>query len=238
MIKEAIEKIISLAPVSIHEINGEQYASDKLHHVKRREQQGPVAISFATLSGLKDFIEAGTLAEELMLFHVIDFNHVALVGELQPLNSHERFKYAEAQLNHTGFKFDYYHELEFFIVAVQSLFIPNDVTEELLSVIGNLANEHIQTSNDDGITQTVQVKTGITTKGNVSIENPMTLQPYRTFREVVQPQSEFIFRMKTDGGRFKCALFEADGGAWKLQAIENIKAWLISRIKIDFPVIG
>lgn len=51
--------------------------------------------------------------------------------------------------------------------------------------------------------------------------------PYRTFTEVAQPMSNFIFRVK-DNDRYgvTCALFEADGGAWKNEAKANIKAHL------------
>jgi hypothetical protein len=54
------------------------------------------------------------------------------------------------------------------------------------------------------------------------------LSPYRTFRELNQPESAFIFRMR-GGGEGKapqCALFEADGGKWKLDAVQAIKLWL------------
>ncbi len=44
-----------------------------------------------------------------------------------------------------------------------------------------------------------------------------------TFLEVEQPVSQFVFRMK-DGPR--AAIFEADGGAWRNQAIVNIREYL------------
>ena len=49
---------------------------------------------------------------------------------------------------------------------------------------------------------------------DVKVPNPVTLRPFRTFIEVEQPESKFIFRMR-EGGR--CAIFEADGahGSWR-----------------------
>ena len=58
----------------------------------------------------------------------------------------------------------------------------------------------------------------------------MKLKPYRTFTEVEQPESDFIFRMK-DMGSVCCALFEADGGAWRNVAMHNIKAYLQEQLK-------
>ncbi|MEB9776454.1 hypothetical protein P4K25_31445, partial [Bacillus cereus] len=60
-------------------------------------------------------------------------------------------------------------------------------------------------------------------RGNAKVPNPVQLSPYRTFVEVEQPESKFVFRMR-EGAR--CGLFEADGGAWKLEAMNNIKEYL------------
>ena len=57
--------------------------------------------------------------------------------------------------------------------------------------------------------------------------NPVTLCPFRTFVEVKQPESRFVFRMRQSEGRgVECAVFEADGGAWKNAAMSNVKEYL------------
>ena len=58
--------------------------------------------------------------------------------------------------------------------------------------------------------------------------NPVELAPYRTFPEVEQPISKFIFRMQ-EGPR--AALYEADGGAWRNKAILSIKEYLQEELK-------
>ena len=57
--------------------------------------------------------------------------------------------------------------------------------------------------------------------------SPCRLTPYRTFTEVQQPTSDFIFRL-SDGRNDEvyCALYEADGGAWRSVAKENIRKYL------------
>ena len=86
---------------------------------------------------------------------------------------------------------------------------------------------------DDGISQKATIKTGIASKGDALVPNPVKLRPYRTFHEVQQPMSEFIFRMKSDDS-VKCALFEADGGAWENVAMRNIKDYLEVELA-DYP---
>jgi hypothetical protein len=54
------------------------------------------------------------------------------------------------------------------------------------------------------------------------------LAPYRTFREIAQPASLFVLRLQTSrhGDKPECALFEADGGQWKLEAIQALATYL------------
>lgn len=68
--------------------------------------------------------------------------------------------------------------------------------------------------------------TGLSGKETALVPNPVKLRPYRTFTEVEQPESEFVFRMKNYDGSVGCAIFEADGGAWKNRAMKNIKEYL------------
>ncbi|MDR2054492.1 MAG: hypothetical protein LBQ10_01270 [Desulfovibrio sp.] len=51
----------------------------------------------------------------------------------------------------------------------------------------------------------------------------MMLRPYRTFNEVEQPVSPFVFRAQ-EGPRF--ALIEADNGAWESVAMKSIKEFM------------
>ena len=49
----------------------------------------------------------------------------------------------------------------------------------------------------------------------------------RTFMEVEQPESAFVFRMRqNERDGVECAIFEADGGAWMNAAMKNVKEYL------------
>ncbi len=46
-----------------------------------------------------------------------------------------------------------------------------------------------------------------------------------------QPESEFVFRLRGDSQRMpQAAIFEADGGAWKVAAMDRIHQWLDRQI--------
>ena len=59
------------------------------------------------------------------------------------------------------------------------------------------------------------------------VPSPCVLRPYRTFVEVQQPASRFIFRLEQGREQtVNAAIIEADGGAWKLEAVKNIVTYL------------
>ena len=70
------------------------------------------------------------------------------------------------------------------------------------------------------------IKRGLANVEDIIVPNPVKLQPFRTFHEVEQPEIEFVFRMKNGSSGVSCALFEADGGAWKFNAVHSIAEYL------------
>lgn len=125
------------------------------------------------------------------------------------------------------FEYGRYMGNERFIIALQSKFIANDDRALLLQFAGTVKDESIAQYGDDGVTQKATIKTGITSVGDAVVPNPVKLRPFRTFIEVEQPESAFVFRMRqAEGHGVECAIFEADGGAWKNAAMKSIKEYL------------
>lgn len=70
--------------------------------------------------------------------------------------------------------------------------------------------------------------------------NPVSLIPYRTFKEVDQPASKFVFRMRDGAHGPEMALFDADGGAWEVAAMQALHEYLsgeISKIEKDIDTV-
>ena len=76
------------------------------------------------------------------------------------------------------------------------------------------------------MSQKTTIKQGIASKADVLVPNPVTLTPYRTFLEVEQPESQFVFRIRDDRGEPVFKLVEAEGGLWRNEAMMNIKKFL------------
>ncbi|KZL88763.1 hypothetical protein [Clostridium magnum] len=124
--------------------------------------------------------------------------------------------------------FDRFIDTEQFNIMLQSSFVENKDRTLLLKVTGCVKDSAIKEIGDDGVSQAATIKTGVASVNDVVVPNPVILAPYRTFPEIVQPESKFIFRMQSGP---RAALFEADGGAWRNEAMGKIKKFLEDQLQ-------
>ncbi|WP_368652395.1 hypothetical protein AB4Y30_11590 [Ornithinibacillus sp. 4-3] len=179
-----------------------------------------------TLTGLVDYIKSNQERNEHPLFiQVINEKKVALVSTLNSEGNRETLVLSHAIV--PTFGFDTFYSVEKLIIALQAQFVQTKDRELILQVIGNIQEDNVRGTSDDGVSQAVTVKTGVASAVDVKVPNPVTLAPYRTFLEVEQPESEFIFRMKEGPS---AAIFEADGGQWRNHAIQNIHDYLAAEL--------
>lgn len=187
------------------------------------------SLNLNTLSSLVDYIKSELdRKDDRLILTVKDEQTVFLEGQLEVDGSRERL--AEVNAIVPAFNFDYFYHSEEFNIKLQSVFTNSKDCELLLKVVGNISEDSVKTVGDDGVSQAVTINQGVASKVDVKVPNPVTLAPYRTFNEVEQPESKFVFRMK-EGPR--CALFEADGGIWRNEAIKNIKAYFEKSLKTE-----
>lgn len=224
MTRDALQYVVSLKTAEVLDINGERYVDKDVYRVDNELRAS--AIQMNTLTSLVDYLKAGvdTMAEK-MLVQVVSPTKVRVLSMLDADRKREELVDVEAMI--PDFEYGRYMGNERFIIALQSKFIDNDDRALLLKFSGTVKDESIAEYGDDGVTQKATVKTGITSVGDAIVPNPVKLQPFRTFIEVTQPESAFVFRMRqADGRGVECAIFEADGGAWKNAAMKSIKEYL------------
>lgn len=94
---------------------------------------------------------------------------------------------------------------------------------ELVKFLGTWVETDKLTVEDDGVTQTVTVRSGLTLNAEGHAPSLMDLAPIRTFFEVRQPTSPFVLRCHKGG---TCNLITADGGAWRNEAIAHVAKYL------------
>jgi len=216
-------------------VEGVEYSSHALHDLRRNEPTVEI-LSVAGLAGLVEFIYSHPLKERFperapYVLHIKSFDKVNLCSHpFGYFRQREYFAQAKAPWP-DGLQFGRYIESEVFVVQLMSLFRQSDTRDQIIRLLASITSEAVSSHDDDGAVQTVTVKRGIRLKETGVIPNPVTLAPFRTFGEIEQPASLFVFRARTGDPMPECALFEADGGRWKLEAIDRVKAWLNDALK-------
>lgn len=232
MIKDALMYIVGLSKANIEEVSGIKYSDKKLYQVD--EEKRAETLNSSTLTSIVDYIKFSSKeVKERAIVQVISPTQVLLVSCLDYDRKRETLLTVDAVV--PRLRFNEYVDNENFMIMLQSMFVQNnkDMTDIeksdvdiIMKVAGNVVNDTIQTYMDDGISQQAAIKTGITSKDTVLVPSPALLRPFRTFPEVEQPASQFVFRMRQGRENPQCALFEADGGAWRNNAMDNIKDYL------------
>lgn len=224
MTRDALQYVVGLKTAEVLDINGGKYVDKNVHRVDKELRAS--AIQMNTLTSLVDYLKAGvdSMADK-MLVQVVSPMKVRVLSMLDADRKREELVDVEAMI--PDFEYGRYMGNERFIIALQSKFIANDDRALLLQFAGTVKDESIAQYGDDGVTQKATIKTGITSVGYAVVPNPVKLRPFRTFIEVEQPESAFVFRMRqAEGHGVECAIFEADGGAWKNAAMKSIKEYL------------
>ena len=236
MIKEALQYIIGLSQPRIEQIYGENYYFHNgipmlVDGCRRCE---PLAIS--TLTSLVDYIKEriaydfngiGDLPQ--MIVHVESETEVRLVSVFN--DDMARWELATVKARIPQIALNKFIGQEQFIIQMQSTFIDNPDKAIVLQVAGNVEDKTVANYGDDGVSQKATIKTGLANVEDVIVPNPVKLRPFRTFHEIEQPEIDFVFRMRNGSDGVSCALFEADGGAWKFRAVHSIAEYLKEELK-------
>jgi hypothetical protein len=245
---ETIQKIIDIAAPTEMEYVSRKYTSKPMHLVVPPAGQ-PVPVS--TLQGLVDLYAADlneVKSKSTVLVHITSPTAVQIISkDADPWERYRVFATAEYPKACQQFPYGKFLDPEEFIILAQICFqrvkIENDdgtMAQDLdyvLKIASAISAGKEQTNSDDGISQTVQMKAGVTLKTTETLRPIVNLAPYRTFAEIDQVLSRFIFRAHGDEEGAQLALFEADGGRWRLGAVAAIRSWLAGRFG-DTPVIS
>lgn len=219
-IKDALEYAVELAGNEqkiIQDDEGKEfYDRNKFSLSELNPKKYPDALKVRTLTGLINYLtEDHTidgLSDEKLIIHVKDPESVVMYTELDEEQQRKTFMIAEAQL--PSFDYGRFHSVEQFNIKLQSIFIKTEERDLLLQFSSAISIDNGAKVEDNGVAQTTTIRNGVSSIGNAVAPNPVTLKPFRTFTEVDQPESDFVFRLNRDA---ELALFEADGGIWKMK---------------------
>lgn len=221
MIKEAIQFIMGFRDVEVIDHNNVKYSNQQL--IKLPELKAD-HVSTKSLASIVDLVSSeldhSRIADLKIIIQVEGPTRVKVFTSLGENLDRKELYAATAEV--PTLQLNSFIDLEAMNIHLKSCFVPAEQRENLILLLGNVKEEAVKTSSDDGFSQSVVARTGIASVSNVQVPSIVKLTPFRAFLEIDQPESEFLCRMQSGP---KVALFEADGGSWKLQARQNIKLY-------------
>ncbi len=241
MIRDAINRALELKSPEKIDVNNETWV--KQGYVVA-EPAMPATIGLSSLNSLVDYLKDNIDKHNYkdLMVHVVSYSTVKVISHIDTIYRN-REGYVQSHYNSTSpyAEYDDYLSLEDFKIWLLTDFEDNEDRQAVLRLVGNVTDQQVKTSTDDGISQAVSSRVGIAKVETAMVPNPVKLIPFRTFSEVTQPESNFVLRMRSgvrEDDLPKAALFQADGGGWKTKAMTNIKAWLKAELPKDISVIG
>lgn len=233
MLEAAINRILNLAKPNVDIYNDSVYSDKPLCRIDAELYAEPLHVH--TLTSIVDYITNGTDDNDectdinrRFVIHVNEYNRVTLTRELSTDKRREQLLYATDDTQ--AFSYGDYLDVESFIIAMQAHFLQDDTTAALVKLVSSVTDSNSVQQTDNGLSQQVTAKTGIITCNTVEVPNPVLLRPICTFPEVIQPDRRFVFRLRGGDNGVSAALFEADGNAWKTQAIQNVREFFVEAI--------
>lgn len=224
-LKESLQYAVELAgnEEKTVEVNGKTYFDRNKHSLTELDvKKYADTLTVSTLQGIVDFIKAKFDRDGVRLvLHVKNPTTVKVLSQLDENGQRENILTAVVDL--PNYPYGRFLKQSDFVIQLQSIFQRNNDAEALLEFTSAIKIDNGIELKDNGVGQTAVVKSGAASVAEAKVPSPATLQPYRTFLEVPQPESAFIFRLDDKGN---CALFEADGGLWKNEAILNVRKYL------------
>jgi len=228
---DVVKAIQDSTEVSIITIEGEHYTSRPVSLPP--PEPIPDKLTVHTLNGVATFCNTFTDAE-ISYVHVESARSIKVWGNVQGRHR-QRACFLHATLfREQGFPFGKSLDQESFVIGVQAAFVDNENRVKFLRVAGSITEEGSLKASDDGVSQALAVRSGVSLDSSLEFKNPVWLAPYRTFPEVEQPSSPFIFRAAK--GPQLC-LHETGETEWQLTAIKAIAAYLADKIGDEIPIL-
>lgn len=220
MERTGIEKIVELAAPNTKEIDGRTYTDKRIIPVERPRVK---TLELTTLNSLVKLIQEESIDYITpLIVQVSSYDAVEVFAGIQAADRRRENPY-RCKAETIRIQFDQKLDYESMMIALKSKFVQTPELLELVKLLGSITEQNSAQVSDDGFSQNVVVRKGIALKDNKTINPIVKLKPYRTFAEIDQPESEFLLRL-SDGANV--ALYEADGGAWKLEARKRIADYL------------
>lgn len=229
MLKEVAQYLVSLKDNKTYQIHGDTYSDRELVRIAPHIDR-PTPIKIRSLDGLVNLIqnEYDVFSDRYPIF--VDIQNPRTVSVFTTFGDEMQRDFLYV-CECDAPKFDrQWMDHEEAIIALRSMFVQDESSdiEYVLKLLSSISNESSVTSSDNGLSQTVETRQGVALNQRTQVRPRVTLRPYRTFLEVIQPASEFLLRLDKSG---RVGLLPADSGMWTMTAKDSIEFYVSMKLK-------
>lgn len=231
MDKNLYEHIENNLKTQTIEVDGRQFVTRNVYEVPAKRTM-PSEMQFHNLSAFIEFLHKDIEGQNEKLFiNVLQHDQIMVCKAWDGIDPY-RHTYLKAHYDFTpNFKTGTFYEQQEFRIRVSSCFVMPDENYnekssneypiyQVLHHSGEIKTVVSETSRDSPYSQRVTVESK-TTAGDVSEDSIgifKGLQMWRTWPEIEQPKSDYIFRIKNVGKDVHMALFDYGNDKWKYEA--------------------
>lgn len=219
MFKAALEYLVGLKPTNIFTIEGETYSDRELKRIPKVKRL-PSRYEVKSLDAISKLIRTEIGNSLVPLFIRIDSPTRVYVESTWDSDFDRCCQYS-AICEEANFR-PGWRDQENAIIELKSAFLPTEGQQYLIDLLSRICIDDGVSTTDNGVSQTVTTRQGVSLKQAENVKNIVSLKPFRTFREVNQPESQFLIRVDE---KARIGILEADGEVWKIEAKLNIKAY-------------
>jgi len=238
MIKEAIDKILDMSKPEVIKQAGRTFFLQG-NGVRAELLPAVTKLESCSLDGLllyaERFFPVSIEEKDAAFIHVESPTCVKLYGPKQANGAHSLDYIATAKVNH--FPFGNKLSQEEMVIKLRCCFAENEDLTRLIAGISAITSGPVTTSIDDGISQTVTVKSGVSLKAETQINPIRELSAYRSFPGIASPDAKFLFRVHQNKeiGTVQFALHDMEGDLWMSAIVGRLKDHAIynTRYKIQ-----
>lgn len=173
MIKEAINRILELSRPNEIEYAGRKFVDKAITAIPREPRAEELLTN--TLSSIVDYIkqrvDEKSLSSNRYIIHIQSPYAVKLHKEMNI--DKVRDCLISASFDKCRYQFGQFMDVERFIINLQSCFVQDENTAKLLSFVANIKDDTSVMQEDDGVTQKVTARAGISLAKSVKAPNPV-----------------------------------------------------------------
>ena len=162
MLKDAIQYLVSLKDNKTYTINGETYSDRELHRIPRYVPH-PFSLGVSGLDSIVKLVRNELdMFDNLPLFIRVDGARKVSVFSTYD-DEMDRDTLYEASCDVPDFR-DGFREQENAIIELRSKFAPGDGVDYLLDLLSRISKDNGVTTRDNGVSQEVEARTGVSLK--------------------------------------------------------------------------